>query len=74
MKDKPRIYCRNHAVACGSYECPYADTVDNSITCTSRDCCYNSGHIKVLTSSDNSIVVNNYELSLNEEDLVDYPF
>ena len=74
MKTKPLIYCHNHDVAVGSYECPCANLVNNSIVCTSKECRYNSLHIRFLSSSANAIVVNNYELSLNEEDLVDYPF
>ena len=74
MKTKPLIYCRNHDVAVGSYECPCANLVNNSIVCTSKECRYNSLHIRFTSSSANAIVVNNYELSLNEEDLVDYPF
>ena len=74
MKTKPLIYCCNHDVAVGSYECPCANLVNNSIVCTSKECRYNSLHIRFTSSSANAIVVNNYVLSLNEEDLIDYPF
>ena len=74
MKSKPLIYCSNHDVAVGTYECPCANLVNNSIVCTSKECRYNSMHIRFTSSSENAIVVNNYELSLNEEEIVDYPF
>lgn len=60
------IYCRNHEVACGKYECLYADVVNNSVVCTSKECIYQSTY--------NSLVVDNYDNSLNDNDIVDYPF
>ena len=33
-------YCRNHDVATGKYDCPYADVVNNTICCTGHECNY----------------------------------
>lgn len=33
-------YCSNRDVATGKYDCPYADVVNNSIVCTSKECNY----------------------------------
>lgn len=71
MKTKPLIYCHNHDVAVGTYECPCANLVNNSIVCTSKECRYNSMHIRFKSSSANAIVVNN---SPEEYELNTYPF
>lgn len=68
MKTKPLIYCHNHDVAVGTYECPYVNLVNNSIVCTSKECRYNSEHILFTSSSANAIVVNN----LTEEERYKY--
>lgn len=60
MNTKPLIYCHNHDVATGNYDCPYAGVVNNSITCSSKECCYNSMHIKFTSSSANAILDYNY--------------
>lgn len=73
MKTKPLIYCRNHDVAVGTYECPCANLVNNSIVCTSKECRYNSMHIRFTSSSENAIVVNNYE-EIDFGNPEDYPF
>lgn len=31
-------YCRNHDVATGKYDCPYATSVMNTICCTGHEC------------------------------------
>lgn len=66
-------FCRNHEVACGSYDCNYADIKDNTIVCTATDCIYQSSYNN-LCINNNRTVVDNYENSLNDEDIVDYPF
>lgn len=38
--DKP--FCQNHEVACGNYDCNYADVVNNTIICNSNSCNYQS--------------------------------
>jgi len=50
-------YCRNHDVATGKYDCPYADVVNNSICCNCDECNYKGIFEK-------SVVDN----SLNDED------
>ena len=65
MKTKPLIYCRNHDVAVGTYECPCANLVNNSIVCTSKECRYNSMHIRFTSSSANAILFDNYEMCKN---------
>lgn len=32
------VYCLNHDVATGKYDCPYSDVVNNSICCTGHEC------------------------------------
>ena len=57
---KGMLYCcKNHDVASGVYECPMADLYENTIVCTSP-CKYNYKQ--------------EFEESLNDEDIVDYPF
>lgn len=68
MNDKP--FCKNHDVACGNYDCNYADVVNNTIICNAKTCNHQSIYIPIKLNSH----VNEYEVSLNEEDLVDYPF
>lgn len=72
MKTNTLIYCHNHDVAVGTYECLCANLVNNSIVCTSKECRYNSTHIRFTSSSANAIVVNNLP---EDEDVSDkFPF
>ena len=59
---KSLAYCRYHDVATGVYECPYAEVVNNSIVCN-HTCMYNSKHCNI-----------EYEHTLDDEDITDYPF
>ncbi|MBQ2285582.1 MAG: hypothetical protein II244_07955 [Clostridia bacterium] len=61
---KSLAYCRYHKVATGEYECPYADVVNNTIVCN-RTCVYNSKYCNIEYE---------YENSIDDEDIVDYPF
>lgn len=40
MNDKP--FCKNHDVACGNYDCNYADVVNSTIICNAKNCIYQS--------------------------------
>lgn len=44
MNDKP--FCKNHDVACGNYDCNYADIVNNTIICNAKNC----NHQSIYTS------------------------
>ena len=65
-------YCCNHDVATGKYECPYADVVNNTICCTGHECNYKGIYNKPVVNNEET--VSNYELSLDDYDIVDYPF
>ena len=68
-------YCYNRDVATGNYDCPYAGVVNNSITCSSKECGYSSYTFKCKSASlYGKAVTSIYEKSLNDEDDVDYPF
>lgn len=59
------VHCRNHDVATGKYECPYADVVNNTICCTGHECNYRDNY-------KNSVVNNSAPFEpivINEEDL-----
>lgn len=63
-------HCCNRDVATGKYECPYADVVNNTITCDSDSC---------ISNSKNNVPYQHYYpqsmfndcLDINDED---YPF
>ena len=71
-------YCDNRDVATGNYDCPYATTVLNTICCTGHECNYRGIYNKpssVVNNKDiNTNTNTNYELSLDDSDIVDYPF
>ena len=59
------VHCRNHDVATGKYECPYADVVNNTICCTGHECNYRDNY-------KNSVVNNSAPFEpivIHEEDL-----
>lgn len=57
-------YCRNRKVATGEYDCNYAEVVNNTIVCK-QSCMYSSKYCSINFE---------FESSLNDEDIVDYPF
>lgn len=63
-------YCDNRDVATGNYDCPYATTVLNTICCTGHECNYKGIYNNPVVNNENT----NYDLSLNDEDIIDYPF
>lgn len=63
-------YCDNRDVATGNYDCPYATTVLNTICCTGHECNYKGIYNKPVVNNENT----NYDLALNDEDIIDYPF
>ena len=63
-------YCDNRNVATGNYDCPYATTVLNTICCTGHECNYKGIYNKPVVNNEET----NYELSLDDSDIVDYPF
>lgn len=63
-------YCDNRDVATGNYDCPYATTVLNTICCTGHECNYKGIYNKPVVNNDNV----NYDLTLNDDDIIDYPF
>jgi hypothetical protein len=65
-------YCDNRDVATGNYDCPYATTVLNTICCTGHECNYKGIYNKPVVN--NTETNSNYELSLDDSDIVDYPF
>lgn len=65
-------YCDNRDVATGNYDCPYATTVLNTICCTGHECNYKGIFNKPVVN--NTETNSNYELSLDDSDIVDYPF
>lgn len=69
-------YCDNRDVATGNYDCPYATTVINTICCTGHECNYRGIYNKPsdVVNNTNSNTDTNYDLSLNDSDIVDYPF
>ena len=54
-------YCLYRDVHTGKYDCNYADVVNNTVVCTSKECKYGSS------------VYETFENSLDDEDIVDYP-
>lgn len=65
-------YCNNRDVATGNYDCPYATTVFNTICCTGHECNYKGIYNKPVVNNTKSN--SEYELSLDDLDIVDYPF
>ena len=65
-------YCDNRDVATGNYDCPYATTILNTICCTGHECTYKGIYNKPVVNNEET--VSNYELSLDDYDIVDYPF
>lgn len=63
-------YCGNRDVATGNYDCPYATTVFNTICCTGHECNYKGIYNKPVVNNENT----NYDLTINDEDIIDYPF
>ena len=63
-------YCDNRDVATGNYDCPYATTVLNTICCTGHECNYRGIYNKPVVNNEET----NKELSLDDSDIVDYPF
>lgn len=68
MNDKP--FCKNYQVACGSYNCNYADVVNNTIICTAKTCNYQSIYNPIKLKA----FVKDNEVNLNDEDPDAYPF
>ena len=68
---KKMPHCYNHDVATCSYECPYADVVDNTIMCTTDSCWYQ--YNKYANPLNKSRVVDNQE-KIDFDNLEDYPF
>lgn len=58
-------YCRNHDVASGKYDCPYADVVNNSICCNCDECNYKDNYINSVVNNSTSFE----PIVINEEDL-----
>ena len=73
MNDLP--FCKNHEVACGNYDCNYADVVNNTIICTAKTCNYQSIYspIKLKLYSSSVYGKSVYDLLSNKSD-EDYPF
>lgn len=67
-------YCDNRDVATGNYDCPYATTVINTICCTGHECNYRGIYNKPSSVVNNTDTNTNYDLSLDDSDIVDYPF
>lgn len=44
-------YCSNRDVATGSYDCPYATTVMNTICCTGHECNYRGIYEKPVVNN-----------------------
>lgn len=65
-------YCDNRDVATGNYDCPYATSVLNTICCTGHECNYKGIYNNPVVN--NTDTNSNYELSLDDSDIVDYPF
>lgn len=59
-------YCFYRDVHTGKYDCNYADVVNNTVVCTSKECKYGS---ELYGKS----VYEIFENSLDDEDIVDYP-
>lgn len=68
--DKP--FCKYHDVACGTYECPYADTVNNTIICNAKNCIYQSIYTPVKVES--GTLSGKTVISLSNMSDEDYPF
>lgn len=51
MNDKP--FCKNHDVACGNYNCNYADVVNNTIVCNAKICNHQSTYTPIKLTNDN---------------------
>ncbi|MBQ1785278.1 MAG: hypothetical protein II005_00900 [Turicibacter sp.] len=67
-------YCDNRDVATGNYDCPYATTVLNTICCTGHECNYRGIYNKPSSVVNNTKSNSVYDLSLDDSDIVDYPF
>lgn len=74
-------YCSNRDVATGSYDCPYATTVMNTICCTGHECNHKGIYEKPVVNNSRipvfiptpyeDIAANLLAISLKDED---FPF
>lgn len=70
-----KVFCKNYQVACGSYNCNYADVVNNTLICTAKSCNYQSIYtpIKLKLHSGSVYGKTVYDLISGMSD-EDYPF
>lgn len=57
-------YCSNRDVATGSYDCPYATTVMNTICCTGHECNHKGIYEKPVVN--NTICCTGHECNYND--------